>query len=567
LVPPSAITIMRFSLPVVLALSATALAACSSHEPAATGGATGGTVVVAMLGDPVNLLPPLVADVNEKAVQDMVFDKLAAIGPDMNTVGDQGFAPRLAKSWSWAPDSLSIAFTLDPKARWHDGTPVRAQDIRYSFTLFTDPKVGSPSASNFANIDSVSVRDSMTAVVWFKKRSPEEFYSVVYQLIPMPEHVYGKIPLDQLHTSDATRTLVGSGPFRLVKWEPRVRLELIADTANYRGRPKLDRIIMTPATDPNAAFTQVLTGQADFLQGVPIDQKPVLDSSTVARGLVVGTGAYVFLGFNLSAPKSMTQPHPIFSDIRVRRALAMAVDRASMLRNVYGSAGQLAHGPVPSSVAALDTMLTSPPYDTVAARALLDSAGWRLGSSGVRTKAGRALEFTVMSPATSLPRKQYAVLLQEAFRRVGAKMNIELLDPQTYTARKTAGDFDAELDGFQPDPSIAGVTQNWGKAGIGPAGQNSLRYANPRVEALLDTASTTFDPDKSRDAARRAFQQIVDDVPAIFLYDIIVLDGVNRRIDVGDIRTDGWAVDIEHWSIPPGKRIDRDRIGLAAPTP
>jgi peptide/nickel transport system substrate-binding protein len=556
-----------FVLAATAAAAALTLAGCSSRESAATGGPAGGTVVVAMLGDPANLLPPLVADVNEKAVQDMVFYKLAEIGSDLSTIGDKGFAPRLAKSWTWAPDSLSIAFNLDPRARWHDGAPVTAQDIRYSFTLFTDPKVGSPSASNFANIDSVSVRDSATAVVWFKHRSPEAFYSFVYQLVPVPEHVYGKIPLEQLHTSDATRTLVGSGPFRLVKWEPRVRVELVADTTNFRGRPKLDRIVIVPTTDPNAAFTQLLTGQADFLQGVPIDQTPTLDSSKVARGIAVPTGGYAFLGFNQHARKSGTAPHPIFGDIKVRRALAMATNRPAMLRNVFGNAGKLANGPAPISVAWLDTSLHVAPYDTAAAAAALDSAGWRVGPNGVRTKGGRALQFSILTPATSLQRRQYAVLLQDAFGKIGAKADIEILDPQTFIARSNSGDFDAELLAFVPDPSIAGTTQNWGKAGIGPTGQNTIGYYNPRVDALIDSATATFDVAQSRAAAGKAFQQIVDDVPAIFLYDMIIIDGVNRRISVTDIRPDGWAVDIANWSIPADKRIDRDRIGLAAPTP
>src|SRR5438105_5068545 len=91
-------------------------------------------------------------------------------------------------------------------------------------------------------VDSVSVRDSLTAVVWFKKRTPSEFFDFVYQIAIMPEHVYGRIPRDELTKSDVLRKPVGSGRFRLVRWDAGQRIELIADTANYRGRPPLDRV-------------------------------------------------------------------------------------------------------------------------------------------------------------------------------------------------------------------------------------------------------------------------------------------------------------------------------------
>src|SRR5690349_7562910 len=224
---------MRLSLPVVAA--AVLLAACSSKEgpQSGSGGATGGTMIYAAPADAIDLFPPYVGDLVGRVVQDLVYERLAEIRPELETIGDKGFAPLLAKSWTWAPDSLSIAFSLDPRARFHDGKPVTANDVRYSFKVFTDPKVGSTTAPLLTNIDSVSVRDSLTPVVWFKKRTPEQFYDVAYQILIMPEHVFGSIPAEQLHTAEITRKPIGTGRFRFAKWDAGTRLELIADTANY----------------------------------------------------------------------------------------------------------------------------------------------------------------------------------------------------------------------------------------------------------------------------------------------------------------------------------------------
>jgi ABC-type transport system substrate-binding protein len=135
--------------------------------------ATGGTLVIATAADAKTLFPPLIDDVTGKQVSDQMFEGLAAIGEKINTVGDQGFTPRLAQRWEWAPDSLSIAFHIDPRARWHDGAPVTASDVRFSHQLYIDPAIASPHAAVVSNIDSITIRDSLTAVAWFGRRTPE----------------------------------------------------------------------------------------------------------------------------------------------------------------------------------------------------------------------------------------------------------------------------------------------------------------------------------------------------------------------------------------------------------
>ena len=558
------------ALSVILPIAAITMA-CGTERGTGSSSPTGGTVIASIPGDAADIFPAFVGEQNGAAVRDLVFDRLAAIGPGLNTVGDKGFTPELAKSWTWASDSLSIAFSLDPKARWHDGKPVTAADVKYSFATFTDPKAHSPVAPLLVNIDSVAVRDSSTAVFYFKKRTPEQFYDVAFQLFVVPEHVYGKVPLESLRTSELIKTPIGSGRFRFVRWESDVRIELVADTANYRGRPKLDRVILTPYTESAAAATQVLAGQSDFVQAYPIDRIAELDSSKQARGQTVPTQQYTFLGMNPFVPRSTRrEPHPIFADIRVRRALSMAVDRTAMLHNVFGDLGRIAHGPFPMGLTTSDSTLRLPPFDTVAAAALLDSAGWRRGANGMRSKNGRPLRFSMLTLSTSVPRMKYAVLLQEAFRRLGVRADIERMDGKAFQARVVpegnhAGDFDAMLNAFQPDPSVSGAKQNWATEGIGPDGQNWLFYSNKTVDAALDSSIASFDPAKAKAYASRAFQQVIDDVPAIWLYDVIYVAGVNRRLEIPPLRSEGWHVNLADWSIPPAKRIDRDRIGLAPP--
>lgn len=540
-----------------------ALSACTGDKQTGDGG---GTVIVAMASDPSSAFPLLTQEEIGRAVTDVLFEKLAKIGPDLSAVGDAGFTPRLAKSWDWARDSMSIVFHLDPTARFHDGTPVTANDVRYSFRIAKDTTLGSQTTQLIENVDSVSVLDSLTPVVWFKKRSPTQFYDAVYQVAPVPEHIYGKVPVADLKTSDITRTPVGTGRFRFVKWEPGVRFEVVADTTNFRGRAKLDRVIFMLNQAGPAAAASMLAGQSDFLSAFPIDQADQLDSASAVRTMGYSQNGYGFLAINTHARKSPATPHPILGDIAVRRALSMSLDRQSMLTNIFKGAGRLSYGPFPSGAQLSDTTIAIPPYDTVAAGAALDAAGWRRGANGVRMKNGRPLALEIMVPSVSPPRLRYAELIQDQLNRAGFQIAVAKVAPPQFIPRHQSGDFDLDLYTLFTDPHVPGIQQFWSGAALATR-SSAARYQSPIVDATLDSATRVTDARQVRLYASRAFQRIVDDVPAVWLYTAGSIAAVNNRIETAPFGLDGWWGNLADWSIPAGKRIDRDRIGLRPAAP
>jgi peptide/nickel transport system substrate-binding protein len=428
--------------------------------------------------------------------------------------------------------------------------------------LTKDPAFGSPAAPLVTNLDSVAVKDSLTAVAWFKKRTPEQFYDLVYQVPIVPEHLLGNTPAAQLKTADVGRRGIGSGRFRLSSWQPGQRLEIIADTANYRGRPKLDRVVFVVSPDFNAAAARFFSGEADMFEQLRPEHLAQIARDSLRRVLRYPSFQHAFLVFNLVDQKQWTQPHPIFGDRAVRRALSMAVDRRAMVRNVFDTLGIMLYGPFPHALAVGDTTLPQLPYDTVKARALLDSAGWLVGPDGVRVKNGRRLEFALSSPSSSAARHQYAVLLQSALQRVGAAVRLDEADFATFVARQRTHAFDAELAVWNADPSPSGLKQSWSTAGIGPDGANWAAYSNRTVDALLDSATTSFDPARTRSYARHAFEVIMEDAPAIWLYEPPTVAGVHKRIHTTPARPDGYWSGLADWSIPAGERTARDQIGL-----
>ncbi len=554
-----------------VALGVVVVASACNRAPQAAGTAAGGTVVIATAGDAESLVPPLVSGITAGQVTDLVFEPLAEIGPALNTVGDAGFRPRLARSWSWGADSLSIAFALDPKARFHDGTPVRAVDVRFTFDLYRDPRTGSPLAADLADIDSVTARDSLTAVFWFGRRSPEQFYSAVYALRILPAARLRGVPTSTLGRSDFARAPVGSGPFRFVSRAPGARIEVAANTAYHLGRPILDRVVWSVTPDAAAAAARMLTGDADVYEAIRPEQVGALAHNPTLR-TVTYLGLYDgYLRFNLRDPAAPhpeaagSPPHAIFGDRALRRALASALDRRTMVRNVFDTLAAVSLGPFTRAQPSADTTVVQPVYDPAAAARALDALGWRAGPDGVRARGGRRLSFTLITPISSDSRTRYAVLIQEQLRRVGVEVRIESLEFVAFITRLRERRFDAVVDGRLLEPSARDLWDTWTTAAANaPGGDNLSGYANPTFDAALDRALTAPTRAAAAPWFHRAYQTIVDDAPAVWLFEPRSTLTFQRRLRVVEIRPDAWWAGIARWSVAPGAQIARDRAGVGA---
>ena len=522
----------------------------------------GGTVVIMSPVEPTTLFPPHASGTPAVAIVAALFDRLADIGPSLETVGDVGVRPRLASSWQWAPDSLSLAFTLDPAAHWHDGAPVRAADVAYTFRAYTDDAVDAERRSLLGNIDSVTAADGRTAVFWFKRRTPQQFYDATYHMHVLPSHLLDSIPMARVGQSPFARHPVGTGRFRFVNWAARQRIEIVADTTNARGRATLDRVIWSIAPDLGAATVTLFAGEADVLEGLAPDQLAEIGQAPSLLLVVQPSLAYHFLGLNQRAPFDGSQPHPVFGDALVRRALAMAVDRERLVRTVLDSIGTVALGPAPRALIADTAAIRQIAYDPAAARALLDSAGWvDTNNDAVRERHDVPLAFDMLVPNSSPTRQRIAVLLQEQLRAIGVQVTPVPLEIDVLNARILGKAFDSYLGGWIMSPGLVGMRQTWMSTGA----SNTVSYRSPVFDALVDSALSSFDAGASRRYWTRALQQAVNDVPALWLYEQRAPMVMHTRLIVPALRADGWWVDLADWRVDPRRRIDRDRIGLGTP--
>lgn len=547
---------MRSLSRLILAVSVVAISGCRDAATPCIG--TCGTAVV-VGPEPDILFPAATRQDAGTAVSDLVFLKLADMSPSLNTAGDTGFAPGLAASWT-RESPTSVRFHLDRRARWHDGRPVTASDVTFTFDVYRDTLVNSGARPLLREISDVTAPDSLTAVFRFGTVYSEQVFDAVNHMRILPRHLLDTIPRKDLATHAFGRQPVGSGPFRFVRWVPGQYVELAADTGFFLGRPGLARVIWQVGADPAAMITQLVAGEADLMPtlGVPENVARVRQAPHL-RVIESAPPFYNYIGFNLREAGNRSRPHPLFADRDVRRAISMAVDRAAVVAAVLGPEARVGSGPLAHTLWIYSDSVRALPFDTAEARRLLNARGWTArDGDGVLLRGGRRLEFELLVPVVSQPRRRAAVIVQEQLRRVGIAMRISELDFNLFVSRGPEGRFDAIFGAWSQDPSPRSIEQSWGTAGIG--GSNWGGYSSPAFDRLARAAINASDLAVARRYWREAVAQINADAPAIWMYSIRPLAGVHRRFQNAAIRPDLLAALLWTWRVDPDSLLPRDRV-------
>jgi ABC-type dipeptide transport system, periplasmic component len=280
------------------------------------------------------------------------------------------------------------------------------------------------------------------------------------------------------------------------------------------------------------------------------------------RALTLPGMDYVFLQFNLKDPGARGAPHPLFANRQMRRALTMAIDRAALVKNVFDTLGNVSVGPAIKALPTTSPMLRQIPYDTLRAEAILDSLGWKARTKdGVRTRNGRELSFTVIVPASSSARNRMAVMIQSQLRRAGVRVNIEKMEYPAFMDRERTRNFDASLFAWHVTADPSAVREVWTTASSRKGdGRNYGSYENPAFDAELDSAIAAKDSASTLRRYTRAYQTLIDDAPAVWLYEPKTVLGLHKRIVTRGMIPGAWWAGMGTWSITPSARIQRDAI-------
>jgi peptide/nickel transport system substrate-binding protein len=499
------------------------------------------TLVIASVGEPDALLPPLVGESVGRDVSDLIYERLADLPGGGSPLDSSALQPRLATRWERV-DPVTLRFHLRRGARWQDSVPVTAADVVFSFEAYADSALDAQARPVLAGRITATAQDDSTVLIRFAAPDPEQWYDATWHVRVLPKHVWDSIPRGRWAGTPAESRVMGSGRYRLGGWVKGQTLTL--ERNGSAEEVPIGRVIWRFAGDPDAALNLLLTHEADLLESVG-------DSGRVARVMGDSTltavsypsAVYGFLGFNLDAPASS----PVTSR-EVRQSLAMALDRSTAARAALGPGTVAPPGPMSRSLWIFDESTPVPPFDSAGAASLLDQQGWKAGSDGVRRRGGRPLAVDILVPGSSAARKNLAVIAQEMWRRAGVTATVTIVDFPVFQERIRTGKFQSFIGAWLDEPSPRGLADQWTTAGIGAL--NYSHYRSPAFDSLFRRASSiTGSVAEGRAAWRAAMTQLNQDVPAIWLYNPTSTAGVARRVEGVRIDPYSWLAGIGSWKL------------------
>jgi peptide/nickel transport system substrate-binding protein len=530
-------------LPLLAALGCRREPPAPPAPPRAEGPRQGGQVIVATFADVTTFNDYQSAgEVTESEIIDLLYPTLMVEQPDYR-LHPPSFAPRLATSWEYSPDGRTVTFHLRPDARWSDGVPITAEDVRFTFTAQKDARVGWTDMELKDFIKDVVVVDPLTVRFVFSRAYP-------YQLMDandghiVPAHAFGKIPFERWRTADFEPGLVTGGPFRLAGHTPQQTIILERDPSWWgTPRPYLDRLVFRVLPEIGSQLGQLLAGEVHLVPVVPAPEAARIQASPDLQLVEFPSRTYGLVFWN--------NRNPLFADRRVRRALSLAVNRKSLVDTLFQGHARLSNGPVLSSMWAYNDTLPQLPYDPKLAGELLAQTGWRPArSEGTLRRGARSFTFDLLYPAGNTMRQQMALLIQTDLARLGVHVRPLQVEFTSLIARLESGDYEAVIWAWTEATKVD-LTALWGTPGETEGTDNYLGYSNPELDRLIAAAREETDVAKAKALFDRAQALIVEDQPVTFLYEADQLVGMSRHLRGADINAASVYFNVADWYWDP----------------
>jgi peptide/nickel transport system substrate-binding protein len=484
----------------------------------------GGTLIEGSFGDAKTFNSILSSDTTSGRVIKTLGNSLLQVKPDLTAECD------LCESFVVAPDSLKITFKLRKGVKFHDGTDLTADDVKYVYDSILNVDNASPRRGGLKDYltgpESIKVVDPLTVEFSYAKVKADTLVSDFGYQVFSKAALKGVSGKDFINSDFNTKKPVYTGPFMFKEWVKDDHLTVVANPNYFKGKPHLDAYILKIIPDQAAGFAQLKTSEIDY---APIQPAQMAEAKKLPNinALNFDQFGFDFIAFNLDTAKS-----PFFQDKSVRQALLLAIDRQAIVESQYFGYATLANTSMPIISWAFNK--DNKPiygYDPKAAAALLDAAGWKPGPDGIRVKDGKKFSFTLWTNAGNNVREAIIVACQQYWKEVGVEVKTQTEEWNAFLKRIGAApdgtrDYDAFLVGFSwgVDPSQRDM---WHSEG----GFNLNKYSNPEMNKVLDDALATLDLSKRKDFYFRMQQIVAEDVPSMILYFPQTVVGVSKRLN------------------------------------
>lgn len=502
--------------------------------PTATAGPKrGGKITLAIWQSPTILNPFLGAQTVMNEVLIYVIEGLTRVQPDGSR------APNLAKevpsleNGGVSADGKTITYKLKEGVLWSDGTPFTCDDVKFTWQAIMTPGIGVTSTTGYADIDTIECPNPTTVVVKYKN-----FYAPYITLFGNIAPKSAGDPKDMKNWA-YNRKPIGTGPFKVQEWVADDHITLVRNE-NYRekDKPYLDQIIVRIVPSVDVGLQLIASGEVDVLWSVTIDTTPQLDKMPgvkySAPPRLGGERIYMNLAENKD-PADPTKPHLILGDIKVRQALALAINKQRIV-------DQLLFGKVALLASELNTgpyacdKIKPYPYDPTQAKKLLDEAGWVPGSDGIRIAKGAKyapdgtrLRLKYSTTSGNKLREDAQALVIQDLRAVGVEAYVENAPAATVIGTWAAksprqrGNFDlvqySSTAGIDPHAQMVQLYASWMiPSEKNQGGTNISRFSNPQVDEWLKQAEKEPDMNKRKVLYCQVAQLAYDSYPMIHLY-------------------------------------------------
>jgi peptide/nickel transport system substrate-binding protein len=457
----------------------------------------GGTLVAATAAEPDQLDPHITTAYTSFQVLENVFDTL--VEPDDSLV----MVPALAESWEISDDGLTYTFDLRDGVTWHDGSPLTASDVVYSYGRWS-----TNNGWRFAEGTEVTAPDDDTVVFMLPAPAPNFLANLgAYKGLAIVQEA-------NVESGDIQTAPVGTGPFKVAAWNTGDSVELVRNEDYWGGAPALDGVTYRFIPDPTVALTSLQAGEVDWTSNLPVQQVSSLKGSTDIVVESVPSNDYFYFAAN--------ETREPFSDARVRQALAWAIDRDAIVQAAWFGNAVANQTAIPATSAWY--------YDYAPYSRDLDQAAALLEEAGVED-----LQIDLMVVSSETAAVTAAQVIAANLAEIGVTVNIRQLDSGTWLAEQGAGNFDIFMWAWvgNLDPNDFYYSQHHSSGGL-----NFQGYSNPETDSLLDQAASETDTDARKALYDQAAKLIVDDASYVYLANPDISQGYSPKVQGYTVRGD-----------------------------
>jgi peptide/nickel transport system substrate-binding protein len=435
---------------------------------------------------------------------------IGAIYPALTMLDNNGEPiPYLADSWTTSSDQRTWTFKLHPGLKWSDGQSLTAKDAAWTFNLIMHNATAATSnGSLVANFKSVTAPDDNTLVITTKQPQANMLYlSIPVSGIPIvPEHIWKSHVAGLKNYRNMDFPVVGYGPFVLTGFKTNQFAELTANKDFFLGAPHYDKVVTNYYSNSDAAAAALTSGELDQIGGLTPAQYKAMSSRSNVQTYQTQSNGWTAIEINPGAQTRTGKPlgtgNPILKDIRVRQAIALGINRQELVTKVLGGNGIVGAGYLPpgypqffwkpSASEALN-------YDPARAKQMLDQAGYKMGSNGVRVAPdGKPLEFRLGIHSDDATDAAIAPYLKEWMTAIGIKLDVNAMSFDQLNNNLAKGDWDILMDGWStgPDPTYLLSIQTCGTLpeDNGSNGNTDAFFCDKKYDKLYAQQQTQFDP-------------------------------------------------------------------------